>query len=83
MIKINSINEFNEYRNNKIGYFLIDDKPTKIKTLYMASCPHINIRFFEQKVINNQEKNGSYYWCGDLKEILNEESIRECLVCKK
>lgn len=49
MININNINEFNEYRNNKIGYFLIEDKPTK--TLHMASCPHINIRFFEQKVM--------------------------------
>ncbi|KAF0817644.1 MULTISPECIES: hypothetical protein [unclassified Cytobacillus] len=83
MIRIKSINEFNEYRKNKIGYFLIEDKPTKIKTLHNVSCPHINIRFFEQKVINNQEKNGSYYWCGGFKGIISEEGIRECLVCKK
>lgn len=83
MIKIKCINEFNQYRNNEIGYFLIEDKPTKVKTIHSASCIHLNIKYFDQKVINNKEKNGSYYWCRYLKEILSEEGVQECLVCKK
>ena len=46
--------------------------------VHVATCSHVKQRYFEQKVIEGGEKNGSYFV---LETASEGEGIRRCPVC--
>ncbi|MBS4209515.1 hypothetical protein [Bacillus sp. FJAT-50079] len=82
MSKITKLEQFEKVKKNGIGYIVITDKPTKTQTLHRSKCPHVDVRNFTKKVIDNREENGSYYWYRDKRVAIQERDPVECLVCK-
>lgn len=82
MLKIRTIEEFELIKKNNEGYIIVVDKPNKTQRGHSTNCPHVDIINFIKKVIDNKEKNGSYYWNKTLKEAMSESEAEECLVCK-
>lgn len=83
MLKIRTIEEFELIKKNNEGYIIVVDKPNKTRRVHSTNCLHVDIINFTKKVIDNKEKNGSYYWNNTLKEAMSESEAEECLVCKR
>lgn len=83
MLKILTVDDFEKIKRNGLGYIVITDKPNSTKRLHRVNCPHIDKNKFIQKVIENKEENGSYYWFEDKLNALNELDAEDCLVCKR
>jgi hypothetical protein len=83
MSKIVTLEQFEEIKKKGIGYIVITDKPNITRTLHMVTCPHVDVRNFIKKFIDNKKENGNYYWYNDKRIAINELVSAECLVCKK
>lgn len=82
MLKILTVEDFEKIKRNGSGYILITDKPNSVKWLHRVNCPYVDKKNFIQKIIENKEENGSYYWFEDKFNALNELEAEDCLVCK-
>jgi hypothetical protein len=88
--RIESMEAFKDCLENKSNFIIITDSsnPTKI---HKANCSYVKQEDFQEKVIDNECKNGEYYCCSSLNEAneyalneLNEEVVGiEDLKCQK
>ena len=90
--RIESMEAFKDCLENKSNFIIITDSsnPTKI---HKANCSYVKQEDFQEKVIDNECKNGEYYCCSSLNEAneyafklnkLNKEDVDiEDLKCQK
>jgi hypothetical protein len=83
MLKINTVEDFKSIKEKNEGYVTVVDKPNNTRRVHAIHCPHVDLKNFIMKVIDNKEENGSYHWNSTLREALNDQGSEECLVCKK
>lgn len=80
MIKITTSDEFEMLRKKK-GYITISDKPTKTVKVHVIDCPHVSKEYFNKKVVEGRELNGSYFWTENAHEAISLLQAELCLVC--
>ena len=80
ILEIASEEEFRSIKHNGIGYVVITDG-NKSK-LHVVNCPDVDFYYFKTKVIDNNNKNGRYYFSDSLIEIKNRLNSEDCLHCK-
>lgn len=68
--KLESREAFEACLENKSNFIIITDSsnPTKI---HKATCSFIKSEYFQEKVINNNSKNGEYYCCASLNDAIH------------
>ena len=88
--KIETEEAFEACLENKSNYIIITDISNPMK-IHKADCPFIKPEYFQEKVMDNECKNGEYYCCTSLKDAieyalneLNKKNVDiEDLKCKK
>lgn len=80
MEKIQSLDRFLSLANKGKGYICITDS-TRSNKVHEISCNWITKENFQTKVITNNEKQGSYYWSEDRKELLEKFKGSLCNSC--
>lgn len=79
--KITTEDSFRIKKNTVIGYMVITDGNKK--KLHNITCPDVDFYYFRTKVIDNKEKNGSYYWSTLIENLkLELGNLDDCLHCK-
>ncbi|MBT2729502.1 hypothetical protein J7E63_21655 [Bacillus sp. ISL-75] len=80
MNSIKSLAIFEQLKQQGKGYFIITDtaNPTKI---HHVTCSFVSSNNFKTKVIDNNNKNGEYYWIEQWKSssVKNETPCKKCL----
>jgi hypothetical protein len=83
VLKVENVEMLIKLQSEAKGYFVIDDKPTAISRLHLATCSHVKVRHYETKVVENGGKNGDYYW-SELKPISGTTyRLVECSECRR
>jgi hypothetical protein len=88
--KIETEEAFEACLENKSNFIIITDSSNPMK-IHKADCPFIKPEYFQEKVMDNECKNGEYYCCTSLNEAieyalnkLNKEDVDiEDLKCKE
>jgi hypothetical protein len=79
MYEIRKLRDFKKIIKRKSGYIIITDNPTSSRKIHLVSCPYVNVKHFETKVIQNSGVNGRYYWVKKHAEF----DADPCLVCRR
>lgn len=72
--------EFRESKFSREGYIVITDD-TK-NTIHMPNCPDVDIANVREKVVNNNDQHGRYYFVDDLVAGTEELNAQKCLNCR-
>ncbi|MEK8127485.1 hypothetical protein WMW72_06105 [Paenibacillus filicis] len=80
-MEIKTISEYNYRKGQKNGYIIITDKPLKRAIIHRTTCPNLEERYLKQKVIDNNNKYGNYFWITNTIEA-DELHAEWCLHCK-
>lgn len=50
--------------------------------IHSVKCPNVELHYFKTKVIQNNRKNGSYFWSDEIKTLKNKwKNSDDCLHC--
>lgn len=72
--------EFCKIQQAGAGFIAITDG-NKCR-IHSAMCPNIDLYYFRTKVIDNNRKNGNYYWSTDISSLKDKmNNSEECLHC--
>ncbi|MBM7620159.1 hypothetical protein JOC95_002012 [Bacillus tianshenii] len=82
MIQIIDMNHFEELKKSGVGFIAITDKNLAKNCVHHVTCHEVNGRYFNQKVVVNKGKNGSYLYTNDANEALNTlDKMTKCQKC--
>jgi hypothetical protein len=82
MLEIKTLEEFRYYKNKGNGYIAIIDYHLPKNFVHRTKCSFVQERYFIQKVIKNQCKNGKYFYTDDYRNALNySEKMELCQNC--
>lgn len=80
MTEITSEEAFREAKFARDGYIVITD--TTGNKIHMPRCDDVKISDFREKVLNNEKRNGRYYFVEDLVAGIEEFRAKKCQNCK-
>ncbi|CAN7458300.1 hypothetical protein [Paenibacillus sp. LjRoot56] len=80
-IEIKTIIEYKQRKSQSNGFIVITDKPLRKVMLHRTTCQNLEDRYFKQKVIDNNNKNGNYFWIDSMVEA-DDLNAEWCLHCK-
>ncbi|WP_153127438.1 hypothetical protein [Peribacillus tepidiphilus] len=82
MVELLDLLHFKEVKEKGNGFIAITDKNLPKNCVHLTSCYEVNERYFNQKVIVSNRKNGSYYFTEDLNEVFaNFNKMSKCQKC--
>jgi hypothetical protein len=79
-VEILNEDQFKHYKAFRDCYFVITD--TTRRTIHTAGCSDVNISGFREKVLNNTNRNGHYYFTDDLIEGRETFQAVKCQNCR-
>lgn len=78
--EILDVDEFKSVKKEGLGYVAITDG-NKCR-LHIIMCPNVDLHYFKTKVIQNNRKNGRYYWSDNLSNLKSTfPQFEDCLHC--
>ncbi len=79
--KIGTLEKFKEIQETSKGVILITDDATG-NHVHLPNCRHVTESNFNEKVIQNQSRNGAYYWYENIPHTMKEHSdFKPCSDC--
>jgi hypothetical protein len=80
MNSIKSLAKFEQLKQQGKGYFIITDTANP-KKIHHVTCSFVSSNNFKTKVIDNNCKNGEYYWIEvwDLSPVKDETPCTKCM----
>lgn len=74
--------EFCKIQTDGKGFIAITDGNNC--RIHSVKCPNIDLSYFRTKVLENNRKNGSYYWDSNVTSLRSKfDNSDDCLHCKK
>ncbi|WP_226528160.1 hypothetical protein [Metabacillus niabensis] len=82
MQELLSLEHFREVKSKGHGYIAITDKNLPKNCIHHTSCYEVKERYFNQKVITSNRKNGSYYYTEEPMLAIDKfEKMEKCQKC--
>ncbi|MBM7564982.1 hypothetical protein [Paenibacillus sacheonensis] len=80
MIEIVTVEDFKTYKS-KEGYFIITD--TTGRKLHATRCTFVDLKHFSEKVADNANRNGKYFYTDDFFEAREYPKVKKCEACRR
>lgn len=62
------------------GYIVIKDIIRN--TIHRPECDHVNLIHFRKKVLDNEKKNGGYFWIDSIENARDKFNAKFCMDCE-
>lgn len=80
MREIRNIQDFRDCKAVRDGYIVIED--TVRVVIHSARCPNVDISDFRMKGLDNDGRNGRYFFFADIMEAMSSFRVKRCENCR-
>lgn len=80
MIEITTVEGFRKFKSTE-GYFIITD--TNGRKVHSNRCVAVDVSNFREKVIDNSNRSGRYFFTDNFLEALQYPKVKKCEECRR
>lgn len=80
MIEITTVEEFKTCKGTE-GYFVVTDATGR--KLHSNRCTFVDLKHYSEKVLDNGNKNGKYFFTDDFFEAREYPKVKKCEACRR